>query len=143
MIEYLVDGLLCYSSLAVFGIGVVWKLGSIVFASRAQDLPVARVAAAPAAFKTVFSRFIPHGEISRQIGIPLVAGYMSHLGLFALLFFAAPQVVFLEQSLFDRSARQYPGATAQPATTDDGKLRRDGPPWQYELVLRRWRGRQQ
>ncbi|MDH3388068.1 MAG: hypothetical protein OEN02_09190 [Gammaproteobacteria bacterium] len=99
MIEYLIDGPLWHLSLAVFGIGVVWKLGSIVFASRRQDLSVARAAAGPAAFKTVFSRFIPHKEISSQIVIPLVAGYMFHLGLFALLFFAVPHVSFLEQNL--------------------------------------------
>jgi nitrate reductase gamma subunit len=99
MIENLIDGPLWYFSLAVFVIGVVWRLGSIIFASRKPDLSVARGAAGPAAVKTVFSRFIPHKEISAQITIPVVAGYMFHLGLFALLFFAAPHVVFLEENL--------------------------------------------
>jgi len=99
MIENLIDGPLWYFSLAVFVIGVVWRLGSIIFASRKQDLSVARAAAAPASFKAVFSRFMPHKEISSQITIQVVAGYMFHLGLFALLFFAAPHVVFLEENL--------------------------------------------
>lgn len=99
MIEYLIDGPLWYLSLAVFGIGVVWQLGSIIFASRKQDLSVARAPAAPAGFKTVFSRFIPHKEMTPKIGIQIVAGYMFHLGLFALLFFAAPHVIFLEENL--------------------------------------------
>jgi len=42
MIEYLIDGPLWYLSLAVFCIGVVWQLGSIIFASRKTDLSVAR-----------------------------------------------------------------------------------------------------
>jgi len=99
MIEYLIDGPLWYFSLAVFVIGVVWQLASIVFASRKQDLSVARDSATSGAIRTVFSRFVPHKEISSQITIQVVAGYLFHLGLFALLFFAAPHVVFLEQNL--------------------------------------------
>lgn len=99
MIEYLIDGPLWYFSLAVFAIGVVWQLVSIVFASRKQDLSLARGSASSAAFKTVFSRFAPHKEMTSQISIQLVAGYLFHLGLFALLFFAAPHVIFLEQNL--------------------------------------------
>lgn len=99
MIEYLIDGPLWYFSLAVFAIGVVWQLVSIVFASRKQDLSLARGSAASAGFKTVFSRFVPHKEMTSAIGFQLVAGYLFHLGLFALLFFAAPHVLFLEQNL--------------------------------------------
>jgi nitrate reductase gamma subunit len=99
MIEYLIDGPLWYFSLVVFAIGVVWQLASIIFASRKQDLSVARDSASSGAIKTVFSRFIPHKEISSQITVQFVAGYLFHLGLFALLFFAAPHVVFLEQNL--------------------------------------------
>ena len=99
MIESLIDGPLWYFSLAVFVIGVVWQLASIVFASRKQDLSVARDSATSGAIRTVFSRFVPHKEISSQITIQVVAGYLFHLGLFALLFFAAPHVVFLEQNL--------------------------------------------
>jgi len=99
MIEYLIDGPLWYFSLAVFVIGVVWQLVSIVFASRKQDLSVARDSATSGAIRTIFTRFVPHKEISSQITIQVVAGYLFHLGLFALLFFAAPHVVFLEQNL--------------------------------------------
>ncbi len=99
MIEYLVDGPLWYFSLAVFVIGVVWQLATIVFTKRKTDLSVPRGAAGPAAFKTVFSRFLPHKEIAPKIRLQVIAGYLFHLGLFALLFFAAPHVVFLEENL--------------------------------------------
>jgi len=99
MIESLIDGPLWYFSLAVFAIGVVWQLASIIFASRKQDLSVARDSASSGAIRTVFSRFVPHKEISSQITIQVVAGYLFHLGLFALLFFAAPHVIFLEENL--------------------------------------------
>lgn len=99
MIEYLVDGPLWYLSLVVFCTGVVWKLGSIIFSSRKTDLSVARDSATSGAIKTVFSRFLPHREIAASIKIQVVAGYMFHLGLFALLFFAAPHVLFLEEHI--------------------------------------------
>jgi nitrate reductase gamma subunit len=99
MIEYLIDGPLWYFSLAVFCIGVVWQLSSIIFASRKTDLSVARDSATQGAVRTVFSRFLPHKEIASQIKMQVIAGYMFHLGLFALLFFAAPHVLFLEEHL--------------------------------------------
>lgn len=99
MIANLIDGPLWYFSLAVFGIGVAWQLGRIAFAPRKTDLSVARAGSLPGAVKTLFSRFLPHPEIAPRIGIQVVAGYMFHLGLFAVLIFAAPHVLFLEQNL--------------------------------------------
>ncbi|MCP4980786.1 MAG: hypothetical protein GY935_09880 [Gammaproteobacteria bacterium] len=99
MIEYLIDGPLWYFSLAMFCIGVLWQLARIVFTAGKTDLSVARGSAGSGAWRNIFSRFLPHKEIAPQIGIQIVAGYMFHLGLFALLFFAAPHVLFLEQHI--------------------------------------------
>jgi nitrate reductase gamma subunit len=99
MIAYLIDGPLWYFSLAVFCIGVLWHLARIIFTRGRTDLSVARGSAGGGAIRNVFSRFIPHREIASQIGLPVVAGYMFHLGLFAVLFFAAPHVIFLEENL--------------------------------------------
>jgi nitrate reductase gamma subunit len=99
MIEYLIDGPLWYFALVVFVIGVVWQLGTIILGKSKPDLSVARGSASSGAWKNVFSRFIAHKEIAPQIRIQVVAGYMFHLGLFALLFFAAPHVLFLEENL--------------------------------------------
>jgi len=99
MIEYLIEGPLWYFSLAVFCIGVLLQLGRIVFAKGKADLSVARGSASSGAIRNVFSRFVPHREIAPQIRVQVVAGYMFHLGLFALLFFAAPHVNFIEKQL--------------------------------------------
>lgn len=99
MLEYWIDGPLWYFSLAVFCIGVLWKLASLVVVRRPTDLSLARAPAMPGALRTVFSRFLPHREIVSRVALPVVAGYLFHLGLFAVLFFAAPHVVFLEQNL--------------------------------------------
>jgi nitrate reductase gamma subunit len=99
MIETIIDGPLWYFSLAVFGIGVTWQLIRIGFASRGADLSVARASASSGAIKTLFSRFLPHKEMASKTSIQFIAGYLFHLGLFALMFFAAPHVVFLEENL--------------------------------------------
>jgi len=96
MMEF-IDGPLWYFSLTVFSIGVIWRLVPLIFGKRTTDLSVARGSAASGAVKTVFSRFIPHKGMASQVSMQVVAGYMFHLGLFALLFFAAPHVRFLDE----------------------------------------------
>ena len=98
MIGNFIDGALWYFSLAVFCIGVLWQLASLVFGKRKIDLSVPRDSATSGAIKTLFSRFIPDRHMAPRISIQIVAGYMFHLGLFAVLFFAAPHVLFLEQN---------------------------------------------
>ena len=99
MIEYLIKGPLWYFSLLVFCAGVLLQLARILFAAGKSDLSVARGSASSGAWRNVFSRFVPHREIAPQIRIQVIAGYMFHLGLFALLFFAAPHVIFIEENL--------------------------------------------
>lgn len=99
MLANFIDGPLWYFSLAVFAIGVLWKLGRIVFGQRPTDLSIARDSASSGAIKTVFSRFIPERGTASHIKLHIVAGYLFHLGLFALIFFAAPHVKFFEEHL--------------------------------------------
>ena len=97
MITDIIDGPLWYFSLFVFSTGVIWKLVTIVFSKSKTDFSVARASAVPGAIKTVFSRFIADKSMAPSIRLQIVAGYMFHLGLFALLFFAAPHILFLEE----------------------------------------------
>jgi len=99
MIEYIIDGPLWYFSLAVFVIGVLWNLGSIIFAKRKTDLSVARGSSVPGAIRTVFSRFIPDKGMFLEIKFQVIAGYLFHFGLFALLFFAAPHIKFFDEHM--------------------------------------------
>ena len=100
MIAYFIDGPLWYFSLSVFCVGVLWKLGSVVFGKRKIDWSVARGSGVSGAIKTVFSRFKADKGMAPHIRLQVVAGYMFHLGLFALLFFAAPHVLFLGEHFF-------------------------------------------
>lgn len=42
---------------------------------------------------------MPHGGFFRRTRFHVFAGYLFHLGLFALLFFAAPHVLFIEERI--------------------------------------------
>jgi nitrate reductase gamma subunit len=92
-----IDGPLWYFSLFVFFAGIVWKILVILFSRKPVDLSVARTSSAPGALTTVFRRFIPQKSMLPDIKLQLVAGYMFHLGLFAILFFAKPHVLFLDE----------------------------------------------
>ncbi len=97
MIMDFIDGPFWYFSLIVFFSGIIWNMGSIVFALSKVDLSVSRGSAVSGAIKTIFTRFAADKGMAPHIRLQIIAGYMFHLGLFALLFFAAPHILFLEE----------------------------------------------
>jgi len=99
MFAELVDGPFWYFSVTVFTVGVVWRILAMLRFGARRDLSEARASAALGAIRTNFSRFLPRREIASRIRVQVVAGYMFHLGLFALLLFAAPHVDFIEQRI--------------------------------------------
>jgi nitrate reductase gamma subunit len=99
MITEFIDGPLWYFSLLVFVIGIVWRLFSIFISGTKKDLSIPRESTLPGAIRSIFGRFVAKKEIAPQIRLQVIAGYMFHLGLFALLLFAAPHVAFLEKEL--------------------------------------------
>lgn len=92
-----IEGPLWTVALTVFLVGVVWRLVSIITLRRPRDLTVPRASAGAGAFNTNLRRFFARGETMQRSALQVVAGYMFHLGLFALLFWAAPHVAFLEE----------------------------------------------
>ncbi|MCP4487983.1 MAG: hypothetical protein GY820_11780 [Gammaproteobacteria bacterium] len=95
----IIDGALWYFSLTVFVIGVVWNLAAIVFGKRKADFSIPRDSAVAGAWRVLISRFVPDRHMLPRIRLQVVAGYMFHLGLFILLFFAAPHVRFLDEHI--------------------------------------------
>ena len=96
MFKHLVDGILWDIALWVFTIGVLWRILSIFFVGNKKDYSVARKTGLTGAIATNISRFFPRSEMRSRTRLHVVAGYMFHLGLFALLFFAAPHILFVE-----------------------------------------------
>jgi len=95
MIAEFIDGPLWYFSASFFVIGATWRILSIFLRGAKDDLSVPRQPGFPGAVGTVFRRFLPHREVVGQTRLHLFGGYIFHLGLFALLFWAAPHVEFL------------------------------------------------
>ena len=99
MIGDFIDGPLWYFSAAVFLLGVIWRLIAILRIGVTVDLSVARSSGAGGALRTLFSRSLPRRPVLTRGKLQFVAGYMFHLGLFALLFLAQPHVEFISRRI--------------------------------------------
>ncbi|MCW8906792.1 MAG: hypothetical protein OQL28_06055 [Sedimenticola sp.] len=99
MIGELIDGPLWYFSLVVFIVGVLLRLFSILRAGLKPDLSPARGGATAGALRNLISRSIPRRDVATRGRMVLVAGYLFHVGLFALLFFAQPHVDFYAERI--------------------------------------------
>lgn len=99
MLEQLVDGILWDFALVVFFVGIAWRIVDVIRRPGRNDLAEPREPGLSAAIMANIHGFFPRREISPHIRIHVIAGYMFHLGLFALLFFAAPHVKFIEEHI--------------------------------------------
>ncbi len=99
MIGEFIDGPLWYFSLSAFVVGVVWRVAAILKAGVRPDLSVPRGSAGKGALRALFSRFMPERTVSTRGRMQLIAGYMFHLGLFALLIFAKPHIDFISERI--------------------------------------------
>ena len=108
MFEQLVDGILWDIALWVFAIGVVWRILSIFLVGWKRDYSEARASGIGGAIGANIRRFMPRAELRSRTTLHVIAGYLFHLGLFALLLFAAPHVLFIEaQTGFGWTAMPY------------------------------------
>ena len=96
MFAQLVDGIFWDLALVVFAGGVLWRILSIFRVRNKPDLAVPRHSGVTGAIGTSLRRFLPRAELRSRTRLHVLAGYLFHLGLFALLFFAAPHVLFIE-----------------------------------------------
>jgi len=96
MFEQLVDGIFWKVSLWVFAIGVLWRILSIFRVRNKPDYSEPRDSGLAGAIGANLRRFIPRREMVSRTRLQIVAGYLFHLGLFVLLVFAAPHVLFIE-----------------------------------------------
>jgi nitrate reductase gamma subunit len=94
--EDLVDGIFWDISLWVFAIGVLWRILSIFRVRNKPDHSEPRGSGLAGAIGANLRRFMPRREMVSRTRLQVVAGYLFHLGLFALLVFAAPHVLFIE-----------------------------------------------
>ncbi len=98
MLEF-VEGPLWYFAGLVFMAGVAWRLVDIFRRGVAAELAPPRGNPLGGAVRTVITRSWTVPGFSKGATFHLIAGYMFHIGLFAVVFLAAPHVEFIEQRL--------------------------------------------
>jgi nitrate reductase gamma subunit len=83
-------------ALAVFLLGAVWRLIEIYTLGRAKDWAKPRHVACASGWHTVWRRFkVPPGLFERS-PVTYVAGYVFHIGLFAVVLFFAPHIKLIQ-----------------------------------------------
>lgn len=92
-----VDGPFWYFSAVVFVIGVLWRLIGMLSMGGKADLSVPRASGTSGAIGINITRFFPRADFWSRIQLQVLAGYLFHVGLFALLFFAAPHIEFYRE----------------------------------------------
>jgi len=94
-----IEGPLWYAAVVIFFAGVALRLFEVFVKGTRPDLAAPRAPGWPGAARTVLSRSWTAKGFTKGATFHLVAGYMFHIGLFVLLFFAAPHVVFIEERI--------------------------------------------
>ncbi len=98
MSEFILGPLWTFSVL-VFCVGVIGRIAIILSHGLSKDYASARGSGFTGAAGTIIRRSIPRKEILRSNRLHIIASYSFHIGLLALLFFAAPHVDFIERHL--------------------------------------------
>lgn len=95
----LVEGPLWYAAAAIFVAGVIWRFVGILMFGRKPDLSQPNASAAAGFVKGNLRHFFPRALFLNRTTVHLVGGYGFHIGLFVLVIFAAPHIVFIEQRM--------------------------------------------
>ncbi len=94
-----VQGPLWYVAVVIFLGGVALRLLDVFRHGRREELAPMRGPGLAGALRTIVSRSWTAPGFTRGAAFHLVAGYMFHVGLFVVLFFAAPHVLFIEERI--------------------------------------------
>jgi nitrate reductase gamma subunit len=95
----LIEGPLWWLALAVFLLGVGWRIVALLLVGKPKDLSVARRSGIAGALEALLLHSVPHGGNLGRTLYHFMTGYLFHIGLFVLVLFAAPHVAFIEKRL--------------------------------------------
>ena len=94
-----VEGPLFQFSAAVFVIGAIWRFWGILRIGKKPDLAPPRGSAAAGFVKGNLRHFFPRAIFAQRTWMHLLGGYAFHLGLFVVVFFAAPHITFWQERI--------------------------------------------
>jgi nitrate reductase gamma subunit len=111
MFDQLVNGIFWDIALVVFFVGIAWRILAVFRRGNRHDFSQARNSGFAGAIMANIHGFFPRREMSSQISLQVIAGYMFHIGLFVLLLFAAPHIKFIAEHItgFSWAAMPYWG----------------------------------
>lgn len=82
----------------IFVIGIVWRLTALLLASR-KLLEPAKGSATSGGVKTLLTRSAPAHELEKNIVFQHYSGYAWHIGMFVVLLFFTPHMLFFKDIL--------------------------------------------
>jgi nitrate reductase gamma subunit len=85
-------------AVAIFVIGVVWRVTALLLYSR-KDLSDPKGSAVSGGVKTMLTRSAPAHELEKNIVFQHYSGYAWHISMFVVLLFFAPHMMFFKQIL--------------------------------------------
>lgn len=95
----IIEGPLWYTAATIFVVGVVWRLIGLLLIRGPKDLSAPRSSPVTGALWALVLHSVPHGGHLGRTLYHFIAGYLFHIGLLAVVFFAAPHVAFIEHRL--------------------------------------------
>ncbi|HTY02735.1 MAG TPA: hypothetical protein VMC81_03290 [Rhodocyclaceae bacterium] len=87
------------TALAVFVLGVLWRLFEIYSLGRKQDLSAPRHAPGASGWATVLRRSLPPPGMLPTSPVSYIGGYVFHVGLAVVVFLFAPHIALLTSLL--------------------------------------------
>ena len=91
------EGPMFYVAAAIFVTAALWRVIGILRIGKKRDLAPARGSATAGFIKGNLRHFFPRGLFAQRTWMHLLGGYGFHIGLFVLVFFAAPHIAFIER----------------------------------------------
>jgi len=91
-----VEGPLFYVAIGIFVLAGLWRLIGLIRLGRRKDISPPKGSAVAGFFKGNLRHFFPRAMFAKRTWVHILGGYSFHLGLFALMLFAAPHIAFLD-----------------------------------------------
>lgn len=85
-------------AVAIFVVGVVWRLGALLLYKR-QDLSRPKGATFAGGARTLLTRSAPPHELEKDIKFQHYSGYAWHISMFIVLLFGTPHMLFFKNIL--------------------------------------------
>ncbi len=96
-------------AVAIFLLGVLWRLIEIYSLGRKKDLSAPRSVAGASGWHTIFRRSLPPAGMVKRSPVSYLGGYVFHIGLAIVVFLFAPHILLIK----NLTGLSWPGLPSQ------------------------------